>query len=200
MKKNVAGQLVSFEAYNITTGARVTGDAANITPYCQIDNAAYSPLGTSTVTEWTIAKSGVGLYNMQPSQAETNGSAITYLAISSTPNVLCRPQFITTVPPGFDIFLNAGGELSSPVVVGTNSDKTGYSLSASGITAIWDEVLEGARSARKFMRLLLSIAVGKVAGMASNHPQFRDPADTKTRVDALTTSDGDRTNVILDDS
>lgn len=199
MERAGGSQYVHFEAIDTTSGNRRPSDAANITPYCVIDNGTPNSLTTTTIIEWSAAKSGTGIYAMQPSGAEANGKNILYFAISSTPNTRCVPVAVAMNPDGFSQSMS-GGALVNGVTVQFNNDKVGYALSAASITAIWDEVLEGARSARKFMRLLLSIAVGKVSGMASNHPLFRDPADTKTRVDATTTSDGDRTNVILDDS
>jgi hypothetical protein len=82
----------------------------------------------------------------------------------------------------------------------TVSDKTGFSLSAAGITAIWDEVVEGAHTARQYLRTFAAVLLGKVTGGSTPTIVFRDVGDTKDRVTATVTEDGNRTNVVLDES
>ena len=89
----------------------------------------------------------------------------------------------------------------SSVTIGTvNSvdDKTGYSLSASGIDAIVDEVIEGSLTLRQAVRLFLSALAGKSSGGGTTTINFRDLADTKNRITATVDSNGNRTAVTLD--
>lgn len=87
-------------------------------------------------------------------------------------------------------FTNNGG-LSNPTALS-------YVVSAS--TSIWDEVIEGGYTARQLMRLMAAVLLGKTSGMASNSPVFRAVTDTKNRVSASVTTNGDRTSITLDGS
>ncbi len=131
--KNTASQKLEVFAFDYTTGAPKTGDAANITAYVNIDEAGYSALGDTSASE-VDSTNKKGLYLVDLAQAETNGTKLGFFAKSSTANVscICRPAVSFTQP-------TAG--LASPtnitaatgITVSTNSDKTGYSVT--GLTA-----------------------------------------------------------------
>lgn len=78
------------------------------------------------------------------------------------------------------------------------TDKAGFSLSAAGIDAIWDEVVDGATTARESFRLANSANGGKTSGAGTGSFTIRDLADTKDRVTATVTLAGDRTAVSRD--
>lgn len=89
-------------------------------------------------------------------------------------------------------------ESTDKVTVTSNEDKTGYSLSATGIDGIIDEVIEGTTTLRQGLRLMFSILFGKLSGGGTTNPKFRDIADSKDRVDVTTDASGNRTSVTLD--
>jgi len=78
------------------------------------------------------------------------------------------------------------------------TDKTGFELSASGIDAILDDVLEGTLTVRQAMRIILAAAAGKSTGGGTSTIRFRDLADSKDRIVANVDSNGNRTSVTLD--
>lgn len=82
------------------------------------------------------------------------------------------------------------------VVVAAGS-KTGYALSAAGIEANWDEVLEGSLTARQFLRIVLSAVAGVTTDGGT---RFRDEADAKNRIVAVTDASKNRTSMTLDGS
>lgn len=84
------------------------------------------------------------------------------------------------------------------VTVGTNSDKTGYALTAAGIDSIIDEVIEGTLTLRQILRLLLSALAEKSSGGGTATIIFRDHADLKARITATVDANGNRTAVALD--
>ena len=92
-----------------------------------------------------------------------------------------------------DITLTGG-----KVTVGTNDDKAGYRLSATGVDDILDEVIEGLVTLRQSIRLANAANAGKTSGMDTGNPVLRDLADTKDRVAATTDADGNRTAVTVD--
>jgi hypothetical protein len=84
------------------------------------------------------------------------------------------------------------------VTAGTVSDKTGYALSSSGITAIWAEVMATGVTAVQAMRGFIAALLGKASGLDTNTPTYRDVADSKDVITAATDSNGNRTAVTLD--
>ena len=62
---------------------------------------------------------------------------------------------------------------------------------------VWSSALDGAYEAQELMRLIASATAGKVS-VAGAQFSFRDLADSKDRIVASTTADGERTSVTLD--
>jgi hypothetical protein len=89
---------------------------------------------------------------------------------------------------------------SDTVTVGTNSDKTGYRLSATGVDDILDELYETGRTLREFLRLASSVLFSKSSGGGTASLVFRDQGDTKNRVTATVDENGNRTGISLDDT
>ncbi len=77
------------------------------------------------------------------------------------------------------------------------SDKTGFALSAAGVDAILDEVIEGTHTLRQYIRTMASVLLAKVSGGGSDTITYRDVDDSKDRVVATVTTDGDRTAIVL---
>lgn len=94
MLKNVATKIALF-AFDTTTGAAKTGDAANITAYVSKDYGAVTVLGDTSATEMdsTNAK---GWYLFDVAQAESNADALLFTAKSTTSNVSIVGQYIFT--------------------------------------------------------------------------------------------------------
>lgn len=97
MYKNVAGQKISVYAYNTTTGAPVTGDAANITAQISLDGGATAATNDTNPSE-TDATDLPGTYVFDMTQAETNANLINLQAVSATGSVRIEPVTIYTLP------------------------------------------------------------------------------------------------------
>jgi hypothetical protein len=158
---NTGSQKVQLFAYDYSTGAPKTGDAANLTAYLKIDSGALTALTDTSATE-VSSTNAPGWYEFDVTQAETNGVDLLFTGKSSTANVVVVGFRTTTVPANFgkasvdangrvDVIKIAGttqtardigasvllspgtgtGQISlssGAVTVGTNNDKTGYSL------------------------------------------------------------------------
>ncbi len=98
--KNVAGQKVEFVAFDITTGAKKSGDAANITAYVRKDHGTTTILNDTSATE-NESSNAKGCYTFDLTQAETNADQFTFTAKSSTANIELVPRFLSGVPPNF---------------------------------------------------------------------------------------------------
>lgn len=82
MQRNTATTLKVF-AFNRTTNAPVTGDAANLSCKVSIDGGARVALADTTATELED-----GYYLFDVSASETNGSTIDFFPESTTSNVV----------------------------------------------------------------------------------------------------------------
>lgn len=174
MFKNVASKIALF-AFDTTTNAPKTGDAANLTAYVSKDYGSVTVLTDTSATEMdsTNAK---GWYLFDLAQAETNADSLIFSGKSTTSNISVVGKEIFTTPNRFStmvidaagladattvklgpsgsataqtardvggsVLLSSGtgaGQISlssGTVTVGTNSDKTGYRLSSTGVDDI----------------------------------------------------------------
>lgn len=73
-------------------------------------------------------------------------------------------------------------------------------LAADAVDEIWDEVAEGAYTARQYLRLLVAALCGKTTGGGTGTCNFRDIGDTKNRIIATVDANGNRTGVSHDAS
>lgn len=81
-----------------------------------------------------------------------------------------------------------------------NLDATVSSRSTLTAANVWTYIIEGSLTAERFMRLILASVANKLSGAATTTVSIRDVADTKNRIVATVTADGDRTSVTLDGS
>lgn len=86
-------------------------------------------------------------------------------------------------------------DASGRVTVGTNADKTGYSLSAAGVDAILDETVEGSYTMRQLLCMIVSKEVAKASGGDTNTITFRNLGDTVDRVTMTVDASGNRSAV-----
>lgn len=107
MFKNTSSQKIQLFAFDYSTGAPKTGDAANLTAYIEIDGGATTALGDTSATEKS-ATNAPGVYEWDLSQAETNGNDLVFTAKSSTGNVALVARFVTTVQNRFQATARAG--------------------------------------------------------------------------------------------
>lgn len=98
MLKNTSGQKIALFAFDYSTGAPKTGDAANLTPYVNIDWGGIGALTDTSATEISSANAP-GWYLFDVTQAETNGETLHFTGKSSTGNVAVVGQLVTTVDP-----------------------------------------------------------------------------------------------------
>lgn len=87
--KNVASQKIHIYAYDSTTGAAKTGDAANITAYVSLDGTANAIDDTNPAE--VDATNMPGIYVFDLTQAETNCNAFALYAKSATSNIRIEP-------------------------------------------------------------------------------------------------------------
>jgi hypothetical protein len=102
MIRNASGQKWRVLAYNVTTGSRVTGDAANITANIRKDFGARVATNDVNPTETED-----GYYDFDLTASETNADTVDLFPESSTPNVLVVP-----VPASYNPISPSSGPLT----------------------------------------------------------------------------------------
>jgi hypothetical protein len=108
MFKNVATKIAVF-AFDVTTGAAKTGDAANLTAYVSKDYGTVTVLADTSATEMD-ATNAKGWYLFDVAQAETNADALLFTGKSTTANVSVVGQYVHTSPNRFSsLVIDAAG-------------------------------------------------------------------------------------------
>lgn len=90
---------------------------------------------------------------------------------------------------------NVGGNIVGTVasVVGAVGSVTAsVTITAASITAIWNEVVDGAFTARQLLRGYASALLGICSGMATGTGVFRDISNTKNRISVTQDANGNR--------
>ena len=158
MFKNTSGQKLTVFAFDYTTGAPKTGDAANITAYVSKDDGAVTVLADTSATE-KDATNAKGLYDFDLAQGETNANKLTFSGQSSTANIVivAVPAVVYTLPPNFPAAaIDSNGKLQlqdGAIVAATfgaaaiDSAALAASAAAEIADAVWDEALAGHVSA-----------------------------------------------------
>lgn len=93
--KSTAGQKIAVFAYDKTTGAAKTGDAANITAYLSKDFGAAAAVTDTNPTELDSTNMP-GWYVFDLTQAETNAETLVLAPVSATSNILLDQVQLTT--------------------------------------------------------------------------------------------------------
>jgi len=128
MFKNVASKIALF-AFDTTTGAPKTGDAANLTAYVAKDYGTTTVSADTSATEQD-ATNAKGWYLFDLAQGETNGDALLFTGKSSTANVSVVGQLVFTTPNRFSsLVIDAAG------LADANAVKMGPTGSGAALTA-----------------------------------------------------------------
>ncbi len=215
-RKNTAGQFVCFQMMLTATGAVATG----LSPAVRrcID-------GTFAAGGGTVTEDSAGFYKYAMAQADTNGNDVSFMFSAATAMPVCVNIVTTAADPtnaatfgltNLDATVSsrstyagtAVASVTAPVTVGTNNDKTGYSLTVTPPTADQnaDALLDRAagietnRTVRQGLRLMLSALAGKLSGAATTTVTIRDTNDGIDRIVATVDSNGNRSAVTLDAS
>lgn len=99
MFRNVATKVALF-AFDYSTGAPKTGDAANLTAYVSKDYGTVTVLADTSATEMS-STNAPGWYLFDVAQGETDADALLFSGKSSTSNIVLVGQMVytTSAPP-----------------------------------------------------------------------------------------------------
>ena len=198
---------VDFDSRTGLNNVRVVASGAN--GFATATNVQLV-ITTGTVNSVSVVGEVIGEFSIENRSAVMPTTAARTLAVDASGRALADVDTIKTNP-----VVNAGtitfpttatlasttnitaGTITTTTNLTTNNDKTGYALSAAGVTAIWAEVITGTTTAVQAMRGFIAAMLGKASGLPTA-PKYRNIADTKNVIDATTDADGNRTAVTLD--
>ena len=175
MLKNTASQKWIIFAFNLTTNAPVTGNAASITSDIIIDGVSSTIAGNPTEIER-------GYYSFALSQANTNGDQLTIIPVSSTSGVQ-----VIGVPGSVWTFTNVSPPTAAVIADAiwdeaqsghTSAGTYGLGFSSPSVSAIadgvWDEARSGHTSTGTYGQGVASVqgnvvgSVGSVTGSVAS--------------------------------
>ena len=181
--------------YALTSAYDAAKTAASQTSVDALPTAAQNASATAAQVT-TDHGSGSYVRNTEPLDAAGTRTA---LGLSSA-NLDTQ---LSTIDGVVDAILSDTG--TDGVVVAAGS-KTGYALTSGERDSIAAALLDLAagvetnRTLRQALRLILASAAGKLSGAATSTVVIRDTNDSKDRISATVTADGDRTAVTYDAS
>jgi hypothetical protein len=147
-----------------------------------------APTGTLNSIPDAVAGAAGGLFIAGTNAATTVTTALT---TTFTGNLTGSVASVT----GAVGSVAAGGITAASIATGAiDAD----ALAADAVDEIWDEVMEGATTARHSLKLANSALGGKASGLATTTAVYRDIGDTKDRITATVDADGNRTVVTTD--
>lgn len=126
IEKNTASQKITLYAYDSSTNAPKTGDAANITAYVSKDNGAPAVLTDTSATE-VSSTNAPGEYTFDLTQGETNGNDLLFTGKSTTSNVVIQRQLMTTTDVEAQV-TSAFTQLGTPEFATLAESVWGYNL------------------------------------------------------------------------
>lgn len=194
LRKNVAGQVLTFCLVNATTGAALTG--ATVTTKAALD-------GTQSAGAGTVTELGTGQYKYVPTQGETNGTTAGFLftATNAVPvNLHC---FITTADPtdavrmGLTALPNAAAEAAGGLYTrGTGAGQIAQDANGN-VRANLDTIKTQAVTCAAGVTVLASVgtAATSTAQTADNNTKL---ADIQTRLPAALTANGNMKSSLME--
>lgn len=198
----------TFGALTVTgattlTGAVSLGSTLGVTGTTTFAAINTGAIGTGTITttgNWSVS----GTVTLTGAVTANNaGNAITGVTAALTGDLTATMKTsvttaATAATPTAAAVTGAVGSVTAAVTVGTNNDKTGYTLSSAGVDAVWDKVITGTTTAVQAMRGFLAAMLGKASGLNTTTAVYRNVADSKDVITATVDADGNRTAVTLD--
>jgi hypothetical protein len=130
-----------------------------------------------------------GYYSVPLDTTDTNTLGTFRVAVSKTGALPVWQDFMVVPANVWDSMFGAS-------VLNVNVS----TMSSGAVDSILDDPVEGAFTMRQLLRLMASALFGKASGGGTATITFRDLGDTKNRITATVTSNGDRTTVVLDGS
>lgn len=168
------------------TGAVSLGSTLGVTGLTTLGGLTTGAISASTIT----ASGAVAFQSTFAVTTSTALAALSATTVTASGAVALQSTFAVT-----------GATTLTGAVSATNAGndiRLGATQNTAIATAVWGTVMDGTNTAIQVMRGYIAALLGKVSGMTTGAPTFRDIADTKNVIAATTDADGNRTVVTLD--
>lgn len=184
----IDGNLVRIANVAVATGTAQLG--VNVVSYASGQAPLQPTTAGRTLDVTATGEAGIDWANV--------GAPTTALNLSGTS--ISTSQAVASVTGAVGSVTGAVGSVTAGVTVTTNNDKTGYTLSNTGIDNILDRTdgVETSFTLRQALRLMLAALAGKLSGAATSTVTIRDVNDSKNRLVATVDADGNRSAVTKD--
>jgi hypothetical protein len=156
-----AATKVALFAFDTTTGAAKTGDAANITAYLSKDYGSVTQLGDTSATEMD-ATNAKGWYLFDVTGTEATADACLFTGKSSTANISVVGQMIFTTPASFTAFVTPTNLTAAQIATGVWQDTTAGDFTTA--LSVGKSVMNGVSLGTGLTVASVSGAVGSVTG------------------------------------
>lgn len=133
-------------------------------------------------------------WNVQLENDTATAGSLAAQAQTDVRSALTAQGYTAARAPNLD---NADAAVSSRLA---SASYTAPDSAATIASAVWSSILENGQTATWMFRVMFSALAGLVSGADVNVPKFRDMANTKNRIDAVTDANGNRSIVTLDGS
>jgi hypothetical protein len=177
-------------------GASVLLSSGTGTGQLSITSGVVNANATQFAGQTITAAAGVTIPSSIASPTNITAGTITTVTTTTTATNL------TNAPTAGDFTATMKTSLNAATPAVTVSDKTGFSLSVGGVTAVatgvWATVMEGSYTALQYMRGFGSAMMSILSGAATTTVVIRDTGNTKDRITATVDANGNRSAVTLD--
>ena len=202
MRRNVAGQAVRFSLFKL--GARIDN------PTIVAGDAKVDLDGAGQVNVNAVPTSdAAGLVTWSPTQAETNADVVSLLLVDAAGGEwdpvtqVFYTEMETTVATNLDAAISTRATQADILsdatpFAGANVDAaiSTRATAATAAAAVWAAVAEGVLTYAEFQTIMFSVLAGRSTGGGTANIDFRDLADTKSRVTVTVDANGNRTAIV----
>jgi len=202
MRRNVAGQAIRFSLFK--NGARIDN------PTIVAGDAKVDLDGAGQVNVNAVPTSdAAGLVTWSPTQAETNADVVSLLLVDAAGGEwdpvtqVFYTEMETTVATNLDAAISTRATQADILsdatpFAGANVDAaiSTRATAATAAAAVWAAVAEGVLTYAEFQTIMFSVLAGRSTGGGTANIDFRDLADTKSRVTVTVDANGNRTAIV----
>jgi len=199
MIKNTGGQKVGAQMLLASDSSAFT----DIVTCYLCGDSEVQVLGT--VNTGVCINEGNGFYTYTPSQAETNFDYIAFTFIGTNAIPVTTQIYTAIIKQSGDCYALIGANGSGLTSLATQASVSAVAADIAALptandnaTTVWNKLIETGYTATQIMKLFASVLLGKVSGAGTGVEVFRDINDTRPRVTAIISAEGNRNTITLD--
>lgn len=192
--KNV-GYLPAIQANTSVNASRTAAIQANTKVATSLVTAIQANTVVSTLRTAMISaiQANTKVTSSLVTAVQANTKVATSLITAVQANTKVSTSLATAIQANTKVTVSSFPSNFNTLTIANN----GVRLSSNVAAQTLDGTIESTYTLRQLLRLYSAVLLGKTSGMGNNHPVFRDIADSKNRITAVTDSSGNRTTVTI---